>query len=341
MAFSTLSSIHSNVKTNKKNVIQNIITTVALLNPTNETFTGFSAMGISSNGSRIAFVDNANKVYVSHNYGANFTQKASVDQTPAFEIFISNDGSYVMTYGGGNTTVFISTNGGTTWDRSRTMTGSYMLSCACFMSETGQYMGYSSAINSGTSWGTWISSDYGANWVRKRFVENGPGSGCISQDGKYIFINQNNNALPTNIYSNNYGESFSVTGSFGKNLEGGNHISGDGKVLVKSSWTAADVYISINSGVSFTKLPSAVTSAIGVNGNCDTNFYINYDGSVIYCISATKIFKSIDKLQTISQLTSTVVSSNKNIVGSKYGKYLLTFGTDRLYLTSQSNITEL
>ena len=137
-------------------------------------------------------------------------------------------------------------------------------------------------------------------------------------------------------------------------------MGGNGNTIVKSNYQPADVSISTNGGTSFSLINSTVRSTLNVPQGFEYSFSINFDGSAIYAVGNFtsgntfaggstgagvdgKIYVSTNSLASITQLgtLSNIADGAKGgIRGSQYGKYLLTFNTDKLYLTTQSSVTE-
>lgn len=322
----------------------------------NERFQGF---GMSPNGQSIIYIRDSvygGDIYVSTDNGATFTKKTK--PTSGYSgryMYISNDGNYILLPQTGSGSIYISSDSGTNWT-TKTITDIFFSNGA--MSETGQYMalfGYHPTITANQ--GVYISTDYGANFTRT-YSNSGPRGGCMSPNGKYLFV-ATNSTNRVDIVSSNYGQNWANCGSYpvtNNYTSSGCHISGNGKVLIKNSHTSfSETFISKNFGSTFTRLTTTIAdkllSTLYTGGN-EFVFSINYDGSLIFCYiingSGITLGVSKDNLDTLSIANSNIKTTNSGIVkGSKYGKYVLLNaktdlnGNNKFLLTTFTNITEL
>jgi hypothetical protein len=308
-------------------------------------------MNISANGQSIVMCDNTNVVYVSTNYGSSFATKTSFPTATTF-IYISNDGTYLIGCQNYGSAVYRSSNGGSNWTNI-TPSGTFT-SFNCGLSSTGQYQWF---CGSGTNKGIYISSNYGTSFTNTNSGVTTFG-GAMTPDGQFLVVAPAYGAT-TDIKSVNYGVSWANMGSYACPLGGayeGFHISGNGNVIVKSNYNYSEVFISTNGGTSFSLINSTTANTLRVKAGSEANFAINYDGSAIYSVGNYsygngsyganvdgRIYVSTNNLNTITQLGSlTKLGDNaaNGIRASQYGKYLLTFNSGSLYLTTQSSVTE-
>jgi len=195
------------------------------------------------------FVNGANKLYSSNNFGASFGAFGG-----SFEVSISNffgisaDGKYIATFLNGGSYwgygVYVSSDYGASWTKTLTTTGTQFVRGA--MSGSGQYltMRYWDSSNYGS--GFYISSDYGANWswVDGLGYMTG-GDGCMSYNGQYQYFLLGNGWLAK---STNYGASFSLSWAVD-----GYHVqcNDSGSMLVKSYGGDSNLWWSPDYGVNW------------------------------------------------------------------------------------------
>lgn len=158
---------------------------------------------VSGNGQYMAAVVGENAgdfVYVSSDYGANFTARGTNLWRQCIKI--SQTGQYMLTVvqGGG---IYVSSDYGVNWTQSGTTTANWKFVAVC---PSGQYM---LCIDQTTSTGgAWLSTDYGVTFNKIFTTISGKQlhSGDVTNDGKYIVLGHNGGDV---YYSSNYGASFS------------------------------------------------------------------------------------------------------------------------------------
>lgn len=146
-------------------------------------------------------------VYVSDNYGENFSSKTSIvgASNNWSDVAISTDGKYsIASVDQGY--VWLSDNYGTNWTQSNIL-GIRNWKCVA-LSSTAQYQ-IAISQDSETIASLWISKNYGKNWTSSAITAKNASSVTISSDGKYqriaLYSNQNS------LYSNNYGDTWTST----------------------------------------------------------------------------------------------------------------------------------
>ena len=176
-------------------------------------------------------------VYVSDNYGENFSPKTSIvgASNNWSDVAISTDGKYsIASVDQGY--VWLSDNYGTNWTQSNIL-GIRNWKCVA-LSSTAQYQ-IAISQDSETIASLWISKNYGKNWSSSAITAKNASSATISSDGKYqriaLYSDQNS------LYSNNYGNTWTSTT---QQTTGCSHtrISSDGAYQLLST----DEYVKIS-----------------------------------------------------------------------------------------------
>jgi hypothetical protein len=354
MAFSTFSTISSNVKKSSKAVKQN---TKSIL-----TTTSTQIFAISNNGQSIIHIaGDANKtVKVSIDYGDTFTTKTSLPSTAGTMSYlkISNNGQYILTanYGNGvsgSEGAWISKDTGGSWSKAPNIpTATNDNVTMVGISSNGRYMYV--LIQQGNNGGVWSSNNYGDSFTRSSTMNSNQMDGTVSADGKYIStviygastLSVNNNyGDPNAWFTTNTGFSISHIGSY---------TSGDGMVIYNSG--NGDYRLWVTSGVTntTTKIITGVWTQSGANMQSllslvalQNRICINNDGSAMYVLrSNNEIWVSTDKLSTQSKFTKLTsstpsISTTSRIIASTNCKYILTSTNTSLYLTTQSDVVEI
>jgi hypothetical protein len=122
-------------------------------------------------------------IFVSHNYGVNWTKNATIINPR--RVSISADGKYVLASGGSSSTIILSTDYGHTWstklsvDRWNCIDQSY--SGQIMIAFTEQY--------------SFVSTDYGSSWIRHPSLMKKWDNCAISGDGTRIYASENDGSL--------------------------------------------------------------------------------------------------------------------------------------------------
>lgn len=167
--------------------------------------TSFSWTGCAMSGTgqyMLACANTQGAAYLSINYGVTWTAVSHANLPTNYGYLaasMSSTGQYILVgVWSTGTGAYLSTNYGTTFTAIPASTGllTSNISLSVGMSSTGQYMGI--AMNNGT---TYMSSNYGANWIQPSIPSGGRRGISISGTGQYM-IASNSSSL---FYSNTYG----------------------------------------------------------------------------------------------------------------------------------------
>jgi len=268
-----ISNLSSTLQT-RLNTIESDITTL-------QSDTGGSGETLSLDDS-VFQIENSNTLNIP-NFGKNWYQLASTPSINSVSVSCSGNGQYIIISAWSNSDSQLSKDFGNTW-RPLTTIGRLFLHPAS-ISATGQYMcmnmhsgGIYISSNYGETWNipngtnspngtssssisstgkyilcsassaTYMSSDYGVNWIRNTSFTNGVGS-ALSHDGKIGYVTTVTNIWKTTDSGANWTSLDFVGDSFGYVS-----CSGSGKyVLISPSEnTSGDMYISSNYGQTFT-----------------------------------------------------------------------------------------
>jgi hypothetical protein len=209
-----------------------------------------------------------NGIYVSSDYGANWTKKGP--SISFWSIAVSSSGQY-QTAGGDNDQIYISSDYGTNWtakDSSRYWNG-------VAMSSSGQYQ---TAVdyNNGR---IYISSNYGANWTAKGL--NKPWNGvAMSSDGQYQTAVTENDQI---YISSNYGANWTAKDS--SRLWFDVAMSSDGQyqtAVVRSG--ASGIYISSDYGANWNLITSGTYNDVAVSSSGQYQTAVYYNGQIYISI---------------------------------------------------------
>jgi hypothetical protein len=235
----------------------------------------YQAIGISDNGQYVTVADTSNGyIYVSNNYGSTFTQITTMNSLYWNAVAVSGNGAtqlacvrYENLPATTSGKVYISTNYGVTWTQASGVVGCGNYP-AVAMSTTGQYIFLAGTSNTTLQ----KSSDYGATWSTVSAWTYGNISG--------IFMTRNNGtSLYVNHYkSTNYGTSFTAT-SFP--FSGAQVTTSDDESIIFGG-VGSTVYLSTNSGSSYTTLATATAPFNTGNWNPGASVYYNVSSNGAY-----------------------------------------------------------
>ena len=332
MAFSSFSSFNRIININTKKKVS--ITTTSILTTTSGPF------AISKNGQCIVNCNVDLSIKVSTDYGQTFTGKTSLPQA-CNKLSISNNGNLILAtnwYSIGR--CYLSKDGGTSWS---TITSSNMNLASINdsgMSETGVYM---YVVAYGTGPGIYVSSDSGNTFTNYKPAANDYSSGGISKTGQNMYLKCNGYHFLNTTYGSTLANWTRIAQSTLSSYPPGSVMSGDGLVIVLNNDNASDVFV-----IDQTIAKRAATTVYTTlnygqyDGQC---ICMNNDGSEMYCIkggaAGNSIYKSTDKLTTITTFYTSTQALNTAIKSSNNCKYILTKSSNALYLTTQPLIDEI
>ena len=228
----------------------------------------------------------SNGIYISSNYGVNWSLVPSANGPPTdgvwFCVSLSSSGQYQSAIRNLNNQlkIYVSNNFGVTWTDAKTFPTAYQSSIS--VSSTGQYQ----TANAEGEY-IWRSSDYGVTWTGVYMVRNWQGI-SISSTGQY----QTAVASVGNIHiSSNFGANWvelSANGAPNANWYSVS-ISSTGQYQTACIQGNGSIYISSNFGANWTQ----VSAANGIPTN--TNWYsvsISSTGQYQSAASTTGIYTS-------------------------------------------------
>ena len=201
-----------------------------------------------------------NYLYLSTNFGANWTSPSLLTAAAYGGTVISSDATLIgAAYPGSTKTFRKSIDFGATFSSITLANGTY--SCGC-ISDSGQYIALS-GLN-----GTYIiySSDYGATWTSANNDKN-PYAMCCDSTGQYMFLASANTSsnLGGFWYSTNYGATwtrYSFAGDVAKNIR----CSANGQYILATTTTVA--YISSDYGANWTAVSTSYIPSGNLHAAC-------------------------------------------------------------------------
>jgi hypothetical protein len=211
------------------------------------TYDDLTTMGLTTKGSPATGNRIATKQFIIDNYYVQETYLSaySSNQCPPYQNIIgASINGYALA--GTGTNLYKSTNGGANWSNVSYF-NSNSIGVVC-VSSTGQYMLVSAYPLSGSTTTLYLSSDYGINWSSIASTTSGFASFDISDNGQYIVYVIVNGQL---YISNNYGSSFSTSGSPGVTNWRSVAMSSSGQYITAVSFNNA-IWVSSNYGASYT-----------------------------------------------------------------------------------------
>jgi hypothetical protein len=327
------------------------------------TLSGNGTYDISENGQCIGIVNNANQCYLSTNGGTSFTLKGTLP-TSISAFHMSDTGQYMITQKNvwANQIVYYSIDYGVNWTTYTITTGEIL---STGISANGQYA-IMSGLGTASVRNVIVSQDYMANWSSTwstpiSVTENvtvtpntninvyASGGFIDRQNGQNILISSSNSqSKPTNLQyysSTNAGTSFTFkTFSSVASAPYGRRAYVNGSCIILTTISTDAIYVSVDSGSSFTKASSSVLSEVSypniLHWN-DNHIISNANGSKIYYVYNRHIYVSTDQLQTSSVYASNVsneINSDNNLMGivkaSSTGKYMLTWNNGLIITTN-------
>ncbi|MFZ4590975.1 MAG: T9SS type A sorting domain-containing protein [Ignavibacteria bacterium] len=267
---------------------------------------GGTIYSISEIGSNIfAGTENVG-VFISTNYGVNWTQTPLNNQSVR-SIVTTGSNIFAGTSGGG---VYLSTNNGTNWVQT-TFNSQYVRSLA--ISGNSLFAGIGNTPT-GTG-GIYLSTNSGVNWTLKGLNDND--AGCILINGIYIFAAASNYNLGTGglFLSTNNGNSWVQTSLNNKAvsslaISGSNLFAG----------TDSGVYISSNNGGAWTKTTlNYQVRCLSVNGN--TLIAGTLGGVYLSTNSGSNWFLKNQGFGVNPSISSLLISNNYVFAGT-YGAFV-------------------
>jgi hypothetical protein len=284
---------------------------------------GLTAKGSPATGNRIA-----TKQFIIDNY---YVQEAylsaySSNQCPPYQNIIgaSINGFALGASSNSGGQVLLSSNAGDSWSVISQFNGTYY--DATDVSSSGQYM---LVVATST---LYLSSNYGSTWSSIASIPTDSQwiNIAISDDSRYIIYVTRGPSGNGNVYiSNNYGASFSTSGSPGASAWRGVAMSSSGQYITLTSFNSY-IWVSSNYGVSYTaKTAYPSTGWIPVVMSQSGQYQVAGRGT---------IYRSSDYGSTWTNTGASVSNGWAKLAISGDGRYLLGLGDfDPLELWRSTN----
>lgn len=171
---------------------------------------GFRTIACSGTGAVVVYIL-GDGIYVSTNYGVNFTKRLTATFSTS-DLSISDNGALMIACSYSSSVasqLYVSTNSGTNWT-ARGPSSTYWDSVACSGTSTYMY-----ALNTGPTNGyIWRSSDSGTNWTKIRTAKASYFVTC-STNGSIVWTVDNVDTATRGIAkSTDYGANWTIVGPF-------------------------------------------------------------------------------------------------------------------------------
>jgi predicted acyltransferase (DUF342 family) len=282
--------------------------------------------------------------YISKDYGATWNTLVSSAVQSWYansRIVCDNNATYFYATGNGNV-FYMSTDGGTTWTNTFTITGTYagttfgfpsrVISCYC--NSTGQYAVISGYYYYGLGTIAFMTNNYGASWNSSSVNPGNYTDIWMSENGKYIWIG--------GYLSSDYGVTFTVSPAltglsegYGSNTHSQFAASANGDIMIMYG-SRYDVWLKYSKdyGVTWTQ----ITGFPGGNGNLAVyNNVISGNGDYNY------MSKNVTDTSLNRAYISSMMTTGFSLAGNTITTGMSTVAGDismggRLFLSSDASM---
>jgi hypothetical protein len=224
--------------------------------------TGSVSTAISNDGSTMLVGKSATGLWLSTDSGVNFSQisGSGISTTAKFFVAMSSDGQKMFAADAGTTYVYVSTDRGSTWTQSAFGSIDTSTNAAC-ISGNGNVM-----MTGSTGKKMYLSTDTGTSWAPLNDLGSGSWWGCaLNTTGSKRIAMANGGALK--IWTEASPTWTSTAGSvlFSRCLA----ASADGSILAVGAISPKALYLSTNSGGSFTQVYTVANNIYGCSMSSD------------------------------------------------------------------------